>query len=61
MLIFNKRTPDQRMAKNGTDLNQLNLVIRNPVIVKNGEWPLPITKIQKSDSANGQFEKMAIR
>ena len=41
-------------------MNWSYLVIRNSKIVKNGEWPWPFTKMQKSDSANGQFQKMAI-
>ena len=36
-------------------------VFRGAMIVKNGEWPWPFTKMQKSDSTNGQFQKMAIR
>ena len=42
-------------------MNWSYLVIRNSKIVKNGEWPWPFTKMQKFDSANGQFQKLAIR
>ena len=30
------------------------------MIVKNGEWPWPFTNIKKSDSSNGQIQKLAI-
>ena len=31
------------------------------MIVKNGEWPWLFTKMKKSESVNGQFQKIAIR
>ena len=34
---------------------------RDFMILKNGEWSRPRTKMKKSESANGQIQKLAIR
>ena len=41
-------------------LNRPCLIIRNLMTVQNGELPWPFTKMEKSKSANGQIQKLAI-
>ena len=41
-------------------LNRPCLTIRNLKIVESGEWPWPFIKMEKSKSANGQIQKLAI-